>query len=99
MLERLKNLNAEIPNFEELVELSAFARNMRGEYEHLNAEVPEWLDAQTRVLRREISARQQDSIEKRIKELKARREQLTPAEERRQKIDEELKALEQLAKQ
>ena len=99
MLERLKNVDVEVPSLEELIELSAIARLLGQEFPIAGAEVPEWLIQKSKALRREIGVRMADAVEKELKDLKAAREHLRPAEERRTALDERIAKLEALVPQ
>ena len=94
MLDRLRSFDIDRMDLEEAIALSAFGRAMRAEYEALQADAPEWLDNRLRELRREIRTRQQDSLEKRIREAKARLQALKPAEQRRAELAAEIEKLE-----
>ena len=93
MLEELKNLNLERMDLDEAIALSAFARILKAEYEHANAEAPAWLDDRTREIRMEIRDRMRDSVAKQIKETEARLESLATPEEKRQNLRIRLEAL------
>jgi hypothetical protein len=93
MLEKLRSFDVDRLDVEEAIALSAFARSLKSEYEALGGEAPEWLDNRTRELRREIRARQQDGIEKRLHEAQARLEALKPAAERREELQAEIDKL------
>lgn len=94
MLAELKNLDVDRISLEEAVALSAFGKLLRSEFEVNQSEIPEWLSSRIKELSREIHARQADALEKRLRELKLRRESLKPAEKRRQETDDEIAALE-----
>lgn len=98
MLNQLKSLDTERINLEELVALSAFAKGLRAEFDHVNAEVPEWLDQRARELAREIRSRLADSVDKKLREAKARLEALKPADQKRAELKREILALEKKAK-
>lgn len=93
MLEKLKNLDVARPDVEELVFLSAMATVAHAEFEKLSVDVPEWLDARTRELKREIRARQQDQIDRRVREITARLDTLKTPTEKRQELQAELEKL------
>jgi hypothetical protein len=95
LIERLKSVDTDRCDIDELVELCALGRTFRAEYEQVGVEVPEWLDANLKSLRREVRARVADSLDKTLREKKARLEALTPAEEKRSKLAAEIAALEQ----
>lgn len=93
MLETFKQFNAEAADLDELVEVAAFGRQFRAEHEALNVPIPEYVDDNLRVIRREIDARLADKRAARVRELKAQKENLKTASERREAIDKELAAL------
>lgn len=92
--DRLRNLDVERLSLDEAIELSAFAKILRVEFEAQQSEVPDYVSLALKSLGREIHARQADALEKRLRELKLRREALKPAEKRRQETDDEIAALE-----
>lgn len=94
MLDRLKTLNIDAMSLEEAIELSAFARSLQSEFAQQQVTVPEWLDSRMKELSREIKTRNADALEKRLRELKGKREGLEDANTRRQRIDEEIAILE-----
>lgn len=93
MLDRFKNFNVEVADLDELVEIAMFGRQFRAEHEALNIPVPEYVDDNIRVVRREIESRIADRKAQRVRELKAQREGLKSAQEKRDAIDKELAAL------
>lgn len=93
MFEQLRNLDVQRPSLDELVFLSMLARGLRAEYEHATVDIPEWLDSRQRELKREISTRQQDAIDKRRSELKSRLEALKTPSEKRVELEAELARL------
>lgn len=94
MLERLKNFDVERADVEELVALSAFARQLTEEYKLQLIASPEWLEIRTAELKREIGTRQADIRAKRVREIKAKLNGLKTAEEKRTELAAELAALE-----
>lgn len=99
MIQKLKNLDLERMDLDDAIELLTVANSVHATYDTEQVDVPEWLDTSIRELKREIRARQQDSRERRLKELKARREALATTEEKRAKIDREIAELEKLSQQ
>ena len=93
MLQRFKSFNAESADLDELVEVAVFGRQFRAEHEALNVPIPEYVDDTLRVVRREIDGRLADKRAARVRELKAQRENLKTAAERREAIDKELALL------
>jgi hypothetical protein len=94
IIERLKNLDADKVDLDELITLSALAKVLRAEYEYYGAEAPAWLDQRLRALGRAIRLRQEDYVEKRLAEAKARLAALKPESEKREDLQKEIQALE-----
>jgi len=93
MLDRLKNLDVQRPDVEELVFLSMLATAYHAEFDRLSVEVPEWLDSRSRELKREIRTRQQDNVDKRVREIKSRLDALKTPSEKREELQAELAKL------
>jgi len=93
MLETFKGFNTEVADLDELVAMAAFGRNFRAEFESLNVSVPEFVDDQLRTIKREIETRVADRRAARIRELKAQRDSLKTAAEKREAIEKELASL------
>jgi hypothetical protein len=98
MLERLKNLDLERMDVDEMVAMSAFAKSLASEYSALALDQPEWLDTKSTELKREIGTRLADLRDKRIRELKARLNTLKSTEEKKSDLTAELARLEAAAK-
>lgn len=94
MLERLKNLDVERLDVDDLVALSAFGRQLTEEYKTLQIAAPEWLETRTAELKREIGTRTADIRAKRIREIKSRLAALKTTEEKKTDLAAELAALE-----
>lgn len=94
MLNELKRFDKDRSNYDELIELSAFGRALRAEYEALGGEVPDWVDFQIKALRREIHARQSDAKEARLARAKARLASLATPDEKRAAAKAEVDELE-----
>jgi hypothetical protein len=94
MLHDFETFDADRCSLEQLVTLAAFGRGLRAEHEALGIEEPEWVGSQLKAVRREVAARNADSIEKRIREKKSRLEALKPPEEKRAALQAEIDALE-----
>jgi hypothetical protein len=93
MLQDFKNFNVDAADLDELVALSAFGKQLRGEFEAQKVAVPEYVSDNLNSLAREIDARMADRRATRVRELKAQRDSLKTAQERRDAIDKELAAL------
>lgn len=98
MIDRLKKFDANRMDIDELVEMFTVANAMKSTYEAENLELPEWLGDATRELKNEIKTRQRDSMERRLRELKSRREAVATPEEKRNKLDQQIAALEESLK-
>jgi len=94
MLERLKNLDLERLDVDEMVAMLAFAKSLAAEYQAQQAPAPEWVDTRAKELKREINTRLADMKEKRKKEIKAKLQSLKSAQERREELTKELEQLE-----
>ena len=93
MLDRLKNLDVQRPDLEELVFLSAQAKILRAEFEVENVDVPEWLDNSARALKREVRTRLANSVDKRVREIKSRLDALKTPSEKKAELEKELATL------
>ena len=93
MLQEFKNFNVDAASIDELVALSAFGKQLRGEFETQKIPVPEYVSDNLNSISREIDARMADRKATRIRELKAQRASLATAQERRASIDKELEDL------
>jgi hypothetical protein len=89
----LKNLDLQRPDLEELVFLSAVATTLHAAFEKEAVDVPEWLDSRIRELKREIRTRQQDAVDKRVREIKSRIDALKTPSEKRAELQGELAKL------
>lgn len=93
MLDKLKSFDVQSVSMDELVMLSAVGTILVQEFLAYGIEQPKWLDPKIKTLRREVRARNQDHLEKRILELKSRRETLLSTSERKKQLDAEIAAL------
>lgn len=93
MLDQFKNFNVDAADLDDLVALSAFGKQLRSEFEVQKVAVPEYVSDNLNALAREIDTRLADRRAQRVRELKAQRESLKTAQERRDAIDKELAAL------
>jgi hypothetical protein len=94
MLERIRNFQADRMDLDELTELSAVGRILVDEFERLSLEVPDWVTANLKSLRREIKTRVADQLEKSLRDKKTRLEALKPAEQKRTDLQAEIDKLE-----
>lgn len=93
MLNDFRNFNVDRLDIHELISLAAFGRALRDEYEHHQIEEPNWVDAQLKSLRREISSRNADRLESRRREVSARLESLKTPAQKKAELLKELAAL------
>ena len=93
MLQDFKSFNVDAADLDELVALSAFGKQLRGEFEAQKVAVPEYVSDNLNSIAREIDSRMADRRATRVRELKAQRDSLKTAQERRDAIDKELAAL------
>jgi hypothetical protein len=96
MLDQFKAFNTEVADLDELVAMAAFGRSFRAEFESLNVSVPEFVDDAIRAIKREIETRVADRRAARVRELKAQRDSLKTAAEKREAIEKELASLGEL---
>lgn len=94
IMNTLKNLDVNRMSLEDAVGLSAYGKSLLHEYAEYEVEAPEWLILRTREIQRLIGSMTRDAKEKRLRELKARRESLDDAATRKRKTDAEIKKLE-----
>ena len=94
LLEAYRNFNKERMDLDELVELAAFGRMLRQEYEAQKVDEPDFVGTQLTALRREIQSRLDDQREKRRRQIKSQLQGLKTTAERRAELEEELKNLE-----
>lgn len=93
-LSQLKNLETKRFDLDELIALSAEGKALQAEFVALGVDVPEWLVVAVKSIGLDIRARLADSIEKRLRQAKARIQALKPASERRAELEELVKQLE-----
>ena len=93
MLQDFKSFNVDAADLDELVALSAFGKQLRGEFEAQKVAVPEYVSDNLNSIAREIDSRMADRRATRVRELKAQRDSLKTAQERRDAIDRELAEL------
>ena len=90
MLDQFRSFNSEGSDLDELVAMSAFGKQLRAEYETQGISIPEFVDDNLRAIKREIESQTADRRAARVRELKAQRDGLKTAAERREAIDKEL---------
>lgn len=87
MLDTLKNFDVRRMAKDDLIELSAHARMYIAEFKENGIDVPEWLDVNTKSLRRELASRIADEKDAKLRSLKAQRAGLRTTEEKRAELD------------
>jgi len=90
--DKLRRLDA--IDVDEEVFLSAQARAFAAEYVTYGAEQPDWLTQGLIDLDRDIRSKQDAIIQKRLRDLKARRSAMLPREDKLKNLDAEIAALE-----
>ena len=93
MLERLKHLDLNPMDIDEMVELSTYATQLQAQYVHLEVQPPSWLEVRARELNREIKSRENDRLEKELRDLETQGAADLTAEERRAGRKEKIEAL------
>jgi hypothetical protein len=94
MLAQFKNLQIERMQLEELVALLVFAKQFRDEFDGLNVEPPSYVDTNLKALRREITGRIADDLEKQKRELVARLDSLKTPSQRKAELQKQLSTIE-----
>lgn len=92
-VEFFRNFTVESMDVDQLVALHAFGKQLRAEFDTLGVDEPEYVDAQLKAIRREITARNADRTELRIREVKSRLDALKSPDVRRQELEAELAKL------
>jgi len=92
-LDQFRDFNVDTGQLDELVELAAFGRQLRAEYETLQLDIPEWASTQLEALRREIRTRSEDARLARIREIDSRIDSLKSSEEKKSELLKERERL------
>lgn len=93
-LSDLKSVIVARPQLDELIELAAYGRALKAEYEAQDVAEPDWLPIQMNALKREIVARVADSLEKRRRHINAQLESMKSPTQRQKELKAELKEIE-----
>lgn len=96
MLSEFKSFNKDALELDEIIELAAFGRLLRTEFEAAKVPEPEYVAAQLNELRREIDARMADRRATRVHEIKAQLQTLKTNAEKKADLELELSVLEQV---
>ncbi len=94
MLQMFKGFNPDRLDLDEMVALLVFAEAMAAKYLDLGITAPAWMPVQLKAVKREIERRTADEKERKLTELKARRAAMATPDEKRQRLDAEIAALE-----
>lgn len=94
MWNQLQSFDSDRMSIDEMIVLLSHGVIYQNTFESQQVTVPEFLPTALRSLRRAIKARMQDQLEATLKDKRARREAMAPAEERRAKLDTEIAELE-----
>ncbi len=86
LIQMLKGFNADGLDMDEAICLLSIARGMHKTYEEKAVEPPEWLNDAHSALDKEVSRRYRDSLERELKDIEAREEQLKTASEKREDL-------------
>lgn len=94
MIEKLRAFQADRMDADELIELFSFGKMVATTYRDFGVGVPVWIEESMSTLGTEIKSRHRDMLQARLKAAKSRRDALLSREEKRGKLDDEIKALE-----
>jgi hypothetical protein len=89
----LKEYKSEATSLEDLIHLDATATALVASYTAHNVAIPDWLTKAQARLKADIKARNRDSLEKRLSEVRARRAALATTEEKRKNAEDEEAAI------
>lgn len=93
---RLKELNLDREDVDELIAAKALTAGMRQQYSAFQVDVPSWLSEVDGKLDREIGRRHRDALEQRLSQIERERTGLETASERRERLDREAAAVKAL---
>lgn len=94
MLDQFQAFNPDVTSLDELMALSAFGKSLAAEYEARKIKAPEYVAVQNDAISRQIDTLVRDQRAARVRHLKAEREGLKTAAEKRDAIEKELAELE-----
>lgn len=89
MLDRLRNLNLEVGDIDDMMAMYAFGQQVKATYNSFAMDAPEWLDANLALLHKEIASRVRGELEARLRKVVLRREALKTREEKRGDLEQE----------
>lgn len=97
VIERIKAVNAERIDLDGAVELLALGVTIVATYAANQLEVPSDLQEGVDGLKKLVATKRQEAIARKLREARARRSDLATAQEKREKLDEEIARLEALS--
>lgn len=99
MLDKLKGLNTDRLDIDDVVAYLAFANSVKVEFEKHELEVPDWLTETIDALKTEVKARRRDNLMRALKAAEAKAAGLRSPEQKRRDAQADIKRIkEALAK-
>lgn len=89
MMDKLKSLQLQRMDVDEMIELATWGRAMHNGYTHYDVPAPGWLQDSLEQLDGEIKRRRQELLQARLQEIRSRKQALKTREERRADLDAE----------
>lgn len=89
MMDKLKSLQLQRMDVDEMIELATWGRAMHNGYTHYDVPAPGWLQDSLEQLDAEIKRRRQELLQARLQEVRSRKQALKTREERRADLDAE----------
>ena len=93
LLEALRGVNTDRLDTDEAVLLYAASQQLVQTYSGFSLPTPVWLTDAAGALKKEIQSRREDELQRRLKSIKAQREQLKTADEKRKDLAAEEEAI------
>ncbi len=97
LLNELKRVEDERLDLDEVLLLKGTALLLRGQYEAIVEEIPQWLNVRITGLTREINVRRADRVEKELREARLEYERLATPAEKRERLQKRIEQLEKTA--
>lgn len=89
MMEKLKSLQLQRMDVDEMIELATWGRAMHNGYSYYDVPSPAWLSDALAQLDGEIKRRRQELLQARLQEIRSRMQALKTREERKADLDAE----------
>lgn len=96
-LDAIKNYNTGAGSTEDLVALHAFGSMVKEHFEAMDIAQPDWLDSKLKQVKREIAQRNSDEIERKLRDARARLDNLKTPTERKAELQKEIARLQKMA--